>query len=126
MLMNCLGQLADQYQHVKFLSMQSTDCIPNYPDSNLPTLLVYKDGQCRRTIVGLGTLGVDRISPESALYIEHINDEHKHVMCSPRMYRECLCPVIVTVCRLFGSLLCELLRTNLRAWHECRCGSRTQ
>lgn len=63
---HCLKQLAQQYQYVKFITMLSTDCIPNYPDSNVPTLLVYKDGQCRRTIVGLRTLGVDRISPESA------------------------------------------------------------
>ncbi len=65
-LLHCLGQLAKQYQHVKFISMLSTDCIPDYPNKNLPTLLVYKDGQCKRTIVGLRSLGVDRISPESA------------------------------------------------------------
>jgi hypothetical protein len=62
---HCLSQLAAQYVHVKFINMQSTDCIPNYPDSNLPTLLVYHDGQCVRTIVGLRTLGETRISPES-------------------------------------------------------------
>lgn len=64
-LLHCLRQLAEQYQHIKFISMLSTDCIPDYPNENLPTLLVYKDGQCKRTIVGLRTLGVDRISPES-------------------------------------------------------------
>lgn len=62
---HCLQQLATQYQYVKLINMQSTDCIPNYPDSNLPTLLVYRDGQCARTIVGLRTLGGNRISPES-------------------------------------------------------------
>ncbi|CAL8464062.1 g3597 [Coccomyxa elongata] len=64
-LLHCLVQLAQQYQHLKFISMLSTDCIPDYPNENLPMLLVYKDGQCKRTIVGLRSLGVDRISPES-------------------------------------------------------------
>lgn len=31
----------------------STDCIPNYPDENLPTLLVYKGGQVKENFVGL-------------------------------------------------------------------------
>ena len=61
----CLQDLAAQYRHVKFLTIPSTECIPNYPDENLPTLLVYHDGQCKRTIVGTQTLGIDRISPES-------------------------------------------------------------
>ena len=61
----CMQELAAQYKHVKFLTIPSMECIPNYPDENLPTLLVYHDGQCKRTIVGTQTLGVDRISPES-------------------------------------------------------------
>ena len=60
-----MRDLAAQYKHVKFLTIPSTECIPNYPDENLPTLLVYHDGQCKRTIVGTRTLGIDRISPES-------------------------------------------------------------
>ena len=60
-----MQDLAAQYKHVKFLTIPSTECIPNYPDENLPTLLVYHDGQCKRTIVGTKTLGYDRISPES-------------------------------------------------------------
>jgi len=61
----CMQDLAAQYKYVKFLTILSTECIPNYPDENLPTLLVYHDGQCKRTIVGTRSLGVDRISPES-------------------------------------------------------------
>lgn len=77
-----LEQLAAQYQHVKFINMQSTDCIPNYPDSNLPTLLVYRDGQCARTIVGLRTLGGVRISPESELnsYLQSMHIAPFHTM----------------------------------------------
>ena len=60
-----MQELAAQYKYVKFLTIPSTECIPNYPDENLPTLLVYHDGQCKRTIVGTRSLGDSRISPES-------------------------------------------------------------
>ena len=60
-----MQQLAAQYKYVKFLTIPATECIPNYPDENLPTLLVYHDGQCKRTIVGTRSLGDIRISPES-------------------------------------------------------------
>ncbi len=61
----CMQELAGQYKYVKFLTIPSAECIPNYPDENLPTLLVYRDGQCKRTIVGTRSLGDIRISPES-------------------------------------------------------------
>ena len=60
-----MKELAAQYNYVKFLKIASTECIPNYPDENLPTILVYHDGQCKRTIVGTRSLGDIRISPES-------------------------------------------------------------
>ena len=63
---HCLEQLAVEYPHVKFLSMRATDCIPGYPDTNLPTVLVYHDGQCARTLVGLAPFGGSRLTPESA------------------------------------------------------------
>lgn len=28
-------------------------CIPNYPDKNLPTMLIYRNGELHRQIVGL-------------------------------------------------------------------------
>lgn len=65
----CLQELAAQYKYVRFLTIPSTECIPNYPDENLPTLLVYHDGQCKRTIVGTRSLGDNRISPESELFL---------------------------------------------------------
>ena len=33
-----------QYKDVKFLRAVSDETIPNYPDKNLPTLLIYKGG----------------------------------------------------------------------------------
>ncbi|KAF9666273.1 hypothetical protein SADUNF_Sadunf16G0212400 [Salix dunnii] len=44
LLMKCLEELAVKYPGTKFVKIVSTDCIPNYPDHNLPTLLVYNNG----------------------------------------------------------------------------------
>ncbi|MFM7217256.1 MAG: hypothetical protein ACKO1U_04480, partial [Bacteroidota bacterium] len=40
------------------------EAIPNYPDANLPTVLLYKDSKCLQTIVGLRQFGGQSTSPE--------------------------------------------------------------
>lgn len=40
------------------------ECIPNYPDENLPTVLLYKDTKCVHSIVGLRHFGGRETSPE--------------------------------------------------------------
>ncbi|XP_056846868.1 uncharacterized protein LOC130497760 [Raphanus sativus] len=40
LLLGCLEELASRYPRTKFVKIISTGCIPNYPDCNLPTLLV--------------------------------------------------------------------------------------
>lgn len=52
-----LERLAKQFRHVKFLKILYTDCIPNYPDKNLPTLLIYRDDDLLRQLVGLTCFG---------------------------------------------------------------------
>jgi hypothetical protein len=47
-----LRRLAVLHKDKKFLRIEATDCIPNYPDKNVPTMLIYKDGNIRRQIVG--------------------------------------------------------------------------
>ena len=37
-LAQCLGELAGRYPGTKFVKIVSTDCIPHYPDGNLPTV----------------------------------------------------------------------------------------
>ncbi|PNG99414.1 Viral IAP-associated factor, partial [Tetrabaena socialis] len=65
LLQQCLDELAGKYPHTKFLRILSTDAIPNYPDANLPTLLVYHDTRCLQHAVGLGHFGGQkRITPE--------------------------------------------------------------
>lgn len=45
---NCalLQELAQKYPQSKFVRIISTEAIPQYPDSNLPTVIVYKDKAC--------------------------------------------------------------------------------
>jgi len=60
----CLEELARKYPSTKFLRIVSTDCIPKYPDANLPTLLLYNDGTCVQHLSGLAAIGGARTTPE--------------------------------------------------------------
>lgn len=64
--MQCLEELATMYPATKFVKIISTDCIPNYPDCNLPTLLVYNNGAVKANYVGLPTFG-RRCTPEGTV-----------------------------------------------------------
>lgn len=47
-----LSELASSYTDTKFLKSISTVCIPNFPDENLPGLLIYRGGKCHKQIFG--------------------------------------------------------------------------
>ncbi|KAL7423372.1 Proteolipid protein 2 [Cryptotrichosporon argae] len=54
-----LHQLAAAHPATRFLSIPAQLCIPNYPDKNVPTLLVYRAGDVRGNIVaGAGLSGL--------------------------------------------------------------------
>ena len=36
---------------IKFVQMVSTRCIPNYPDANLPTILLYRLGAVQKQVL---------------------------------------------------------------------------
>lgn len=65
LLLRCLEELATRYPATKFVKIISTDCIPNYPDCNLPTILVYNNGAVKGTYVGLRHFGSRKCTPES-------------------------------------------------------------
>ncbi|KAF9994098.1 Phosducin-like protein 2 [Modicella reniformis] len=48
----------------KFVKIIGDQCIPNYPDRNLPTLLIYGDGDMKTQLVGAGQLGGMNMKPE--------------------------------------------------------------
>ncbi|KAF8060532.1 Pdcl3 [Scenedesmus sp. PABB004] len=64
LLGQCLDALASKYCHTRFVRIVSTAAIPSYPDTNLPTLLVYRDRACKRSLVGLSQFGGARATPE--------------------------------------------------------------
>lgn len=63
-LAQCLGELATRYPGTKFVKIVSTDCIPQYPDANLPTVLLYRDTKCQQTLVGLRQFGGQSTGPD--------------------------------------------------------------
>ncbi|XP_047180673.1 phosducin-like protein 3 [Vigna umbellata] len=63
LLMQSIEELARKYPATKFVKIISTDCIPNYPDRNVPTLLVYNNGAVKGNYVGLHSFG-RRCTPE--------------------------------------------------------------
>ncbi|KZV47962.1 hypothetical protein F511_32971 [Dorcoceras hygrometricum] len=52
-----LRRVGEEIPGIKIRQIISTECIPNYPDHNLPTLLVYKNGAVKATHVGIRSFG---------------------------------------------------------------------
>ncbi|KAJ2806776.1 Proteolipid protein 2 [Coemansia helicoidea] len=52
-----LAELAQQYRATKFVKIVSVECIHNYPDKNLPTLLIYGHGDMKGQLVRLDRYG---------------------------------------------------------------------
>lgn len=67
-LMQCFEELAKKYPATKFVKIISTDCIPNYPDRNLPTVLVYNNSAVKANYVGLHSFG-RRCTPEGVALV---------------------------------------------------------
>lgn len=54
-----LARVAVAHPSTKFLSIPSELCIPNYPDKNVPTLLIYRNGEMVGNVVaGMGLNGM--------------------------------------------------------------------
>ncbi|KAI8032426.1 Phosducin-like protein 3 [Camellia lanceoleosa] len=67
-LLQCLKKLATKYPATKFVKIVSTDCIPNYPNRNLPSLLVYNNCVVKANYVGLYNFG-RRCTPEGVALV---------------------------------------------------------
>ncbi|KAJ3310025.1 hypothetical protein HDV04_005465 [Boothiomyces sp. JEL0838] len=52
-----LERLAAKYKATKFVKIVADMCIPNYPDKNVPTLLIYGNGDLQKQIIGLSMFG---------------------------------------------------------------------
>ncbi|MCO5592127.1 hypothetical protein L7F22_046122 [Adiantum nelumboides] len=68
LLGQCFDELAKKYAGTKFVKIISTDCIPKYPDRNLPTVLIYNHTNVKATLVGLHHFGGRRCTPEDVAF----------------------------------------------------------
>ena len=85
MLGECLTELAKKYPQSKFVKIISTECIPNYPDKNVPTVLIYKDTKCLQHIIGLASFGGPRTTPEresTAVVVPKVQKHSCHQVCN--------------------------------------------
>mmetsp|Transcript_22148 Transcript_22148/g.37837 ORF Transcript_22148/g.37837 Transcript_22148/m.37837 type:complete len:290 (-) Transcript_22148:483-1352(-) len=69
LMSKCIDELAVRYPATKFVRIVSTQCIPNYPDANVPTLLVYHGGTCIKHLAGLSLFGGQRATPEQVALV---------------------------------------------------------
>lgn len=65
LLARVLPSVARKHRAAKFMSIRADACIENYPDRNVPTLLLYHDGACQTQIIGLGELGGPKVDEKS-------------------------------------------------------------
>ena len=79
MLGECLTELAKKYPQSKFVKIISTECIPNYPDKNVPTVLIYKDTQCLQHLIGLAPFGGPRTTPERESKVHSCSSHIPHI-----------------------------------------------
>jgi len=52
-----IEKLAARFKDVKFCQIGHEDCIPDYPDANLPTLFMYRDDNLLRQSIGVAAFG---------------------------------------------------------------------
>lgn len=64
---NVLTRFAAKVKYVKFMSIRADACIENYPERNVPTLLLYHNGEMQSQIVTLAELGGKNVNEESEL-----------------------------------------------------------
>ncbi|KAI7861671.1 thioredoxin-like protein [Spinellus fusiger] len=60
-----LAELARQFKATKFLKIVADQCVPNYPDRNVPTLLVYGEGDLKANLVGAVQFGGMKMTVKS-------------------------------------------------------------
>ncbi|KAG9070134.1 hypothetical protein KI688_009466 [Linnemannia hyalina] len=59
-----LATVAARNKSTKFVKIIGDQCIPDYPDRNMPTLLIYGDGDVKAQLVGATQLGGLNMKPE--------------------------------------------------------------
>ncbi|KAL0213410.1 hypothetical protein RCL1_007036 [Eukaryota sp. TZLM3-RCL] len=52
-----LSALARKFKDVKFVKIVGSECIPGYPDHNIPTVLIYHNGEKKHFVIGTSLYG---------------------------------------------------------------------
>jgi len=66
-----ISRLAPKFPHIKFLKSVAQTCIPNYPDKNLPTIFVYKEGDLKHQWIGPLQFGGMQLKCDDLEWIFH-------------------------------------------------------
>jgi hypothetical protein len=82
-----LEQLARKFPALKFVRIGSTECIPGYPDANLPTLLFYRDDDLKAQAVGPAAFGGSSYGVDGA---RRAPDAPRHRL--PTAHAPCILP----------------------------------
>lgn len=65
--------LAKQFPATKFLKSVATNCIPNYPERNCPSIFIYYEGELKEQIIGPQAFGdIKTLTKEGTVQYEHI------------------------------------------------------
>jgi len=64
---NYLSELAQKFPCTKFLRSVASVCIPNYPDKNLPTIFIYREGEMKKQFIGPEEFGGLKLTRDGRL-----------------------------------------------------------
>lgn len=61
-----LADLAMRYPATKFIKAISKQCIPNYPEKNVPSIFIYYEGQIKKQIIGSVELRGEKLTSDGS------------------------------------------------------------
>lgn len=65
LLSQIISELAIKFPTTKFLKSIASLCIANFPDSSLPALFIYQNGNLKKQLIGSHTFGGTKMTAES-------------------------------------------------------------
>lgn len=68
-MQNIFDELAPKFSSTKFLKSIATLCVPNFPDTNLPAVFVYRDSQLIKQFIGPMIFGAEKITSEGNITV---------------------------------------------------------
>jgi len=91
-----IRSLAERYPQTKFVSIVGDKCIPDYPDRNLPTLILYRNG---RMVDNLVAWGANEKEPGTVHHLETVLLGLKIIQISRSAMREAAAAIRAAVAK---------------------------